>query len=149
MKSIHSVTLKYGILTLLILCLLVTLIGCASKSKTEVISTDQVSGFSDISAEKIFTGISDGDYAMFTGDFDQTMKAALPEDKFKEIMTELGTYQSKELAGADKVTDKDITYYRAYYKTRFTNIDKDVIFTIVFPAEGDKKVVGLFYNKQQ
>lgn len=149
MKRFESGMIKSAILVILILSMVLTLLGCSSKPKAEEISIDQVSGFSDISAEKIFSGISEGTYATFAEDLDQKLKDALPEDKFKEIMTDLGTYQSKELAGADKITDNGITYLRAYYKTRFSNPEKDVIFTFVFPQEGDKKVVGLYYNKQQ
>lgn len=129
-------------LFLVIAMLICALAGCSGAPKTEKVNAEDISSYTDPAAEKIFTGISEADYAKFSEDFDEQMKAALPESKLKDITEQLGTYESKELAGADKADG----YIRAFYKAKFSKIDKELTFTIVFSKDGNQKVSGLFYK---
>lgn len=125
----------------MIVTFLFSIIGCSSQ-KVEKIKVKEVKDYEDSAAEKIFTAINDENYTLFSEDFDQQMNAALTKEKFKEIVNQLGKYESKEIIGADRVQG----YTRVYYKTKFSKFSKDVIFTIVFSESDGKKVSGLFYK---
>lgn len=121
--------------------LLFAFTGCGGP-KVEKVDTDEVKEYADSAAEKIFTGISEENITLLSEDFDQQMTDAFTETKFKDIVDQLGKYESKEIIGADSVQG----YTRVYYKTKFSKISNDVTFTIVFSETGDKKVSGLFYK---
>lgn len=86
-----------------------------------------------------------GDYAAARADFDATMKAALPENRLKEIWEALPaqTGPFKEIAGTrSAVTDQ----YRLIFVTcAFENAAIDV--RVVFNPRG--KVAGLFFQPAQ
>lgn len=128
-------------LLVIIFSLLFLLVGCSGQ-KIETINVDEVKEYADTAAEKIFNAINEENYSMFSEDFDEQMSAALTEEKFNQIVAQLGKYESGEITGADRVD----TYTRVYYKTRFSKISKDVTFTIVFSGTEEKKVSGLFYK---
>lgn len=128
-------------LLVIIFSLLFLLVGCSGQ-KIETINVDEVKEYADTAAEKIFNAINEENYGMFSEDFDEQMSAALTEEKFNQIVAQLGKYESGEITGADKVD----TYTRVYYKTRFSKISKDVTFTIVFSGTEEKRVSGLFYK---
>jgi len=129
------------ILFILTICIFFSATGC-NVPKAEKVNVSDIKVAADTAAEKIFTGISEEDYAKFSEDFDAQMKSALAETKFKEIVGQLGTYESKEIIGADKMQG----YTRAYYKTKFSKFSRDLTFTVVFSTAGDYKVSGLFYK---
>lgn len=128
-------------LIFLVILMVFTLIGCSTQN-VEKVDLEEVREYANPAAEKIFTGINDRDYDMFTEDFDNQMKAALTEEKFNEIVEQLGSYESKELIGADR-TDG---FTRVYYSAKFSNFSKNLTFTIVFSDNEDNKVSGLFYK---
>lgn len=130
-----------AILSVIIISLIFILMGCTNP-KVEKISIDDVKDFADPAAEKIFKGISEKDYVLFSEDFDEQMISALTEQKFEEIVNQLGEYESKEIIGADKLQG----YIRAYYKTKFSKISNDLLFTVVFSEADEMKVSGLFYK---
>ena len=141
---------KYSkvILPIIIISLMVFLIGCSGKKagnenvQIEKVNVNEIREFADAAAEKIFKGISEENFGMFSEDFDDQMKKALTEKEFKQIVNQLGKYESKELIDADRVQG----YTRAYYKTKFSKISKDVLFTVVFNEADEIKVSGLFYK---
>lgn len=128
-------------LIFLVILMVFTLIGCSTQN-VEKVDLEEVREYANPAAEKIFTGINDRDYDMFTEDFDNQMKAALTEEKFNEIVKQLGSYESKELIGADR-TDG---FTRVYYSAKFSNFSKNLTFTIVFSDNENNKVSGLFYK---
>ncbi|MFA5525138.1 MAG: DUF3887 domain-containing protein [Tissierellales bacterium] len=117
------------------------LIGC-NRQNVEKVNVDEVKGWANTAAEKIFNGIDEENYSLFSEDFDQEMISGLTEDKFNQIVTQLGKFESGEIIDADKVEG----YTRAYYKTRFSKISRDVTFTIVFSGTEDIKISGLFFK---
>ncbi len=118
--------------------LLTSLAGC-NAPKVEAANADEVKVYADPAAEKIFAGISEKNYAGFSEDFDQKMKESLTEEKFNEIVNQLGECEGQGITGADSVQG----FTRAYYKAKSSKL-AEVTFTIVF--SGDKKVSGLFYK---
>lgn len=133
--------LNKAMLFIIIAGLLAYLAGC-NVPKVEKVNADEVKVYADPAIEKILAGISEKNYAMFSEDFDQQMKNALSEEKFTEIVNQLGECEAKGIIGADNVQG----YTRAYYKAKSSKISNEVTFTIVFSAAGDKKVSGLFYK---
>lgn len=133
--------IKKTFIFITVTALILALTGCSSP-KIEKVNVDEVKVYADPSSEKIFTGISEGDYGLFSGDFDEQMANAITEAKFKEIVSQLGKCESGEIIAADRVQG----YTRAYYKTKFSKNSKDVTFTIVFSETDNRKVSGLFYR---
>ncbi len=121
--------------------LLFVFAGCTAPD-VEKVNVEEVKVYADPIAEKIFTGINEKNYAKFSEDFDQTMKDAVTDAKFNEIIKQLGECESKGIIGADKAQG----YTRALYKASSSGFSRDLTFTIVFSAEGDKKVSGFFYK---
>jgi len=121
--------------------LILVLAGCTAPN-AEKVSADEVKAYADAVVDKMLAGINEKDYAKFSGDFDQQMKDAVTEAKFGEIYNQLGECESKGIISADKYQG----YTRAYYKGKSSGMSRDVTFTIVFSASGDKKVSGFFYK---
>lgn len=121
--------------------LLAAIAGC-NVPKVEKVNVDEVKVYADPAAEKILSGINEKNYAKFSEDFDQKMKEALSEEKFNEIIEQLGQCESLGITGADSVQG----YTRAFYSVKSSKFSGELTFTIVFSPSSDKKVAGLFYK---
>jgi hypothetical protein len=134
LKKISSVLMLVMLLTLMA--------GCGQKSK---INDSEVRAYSDAIVENILVAASKDDYAAFSKDFGDKMKAALTESMAKEqnklIKDKIGSYESKEFIK----TQPNGEYIVAIYKAKYTNEPKDVMVSITF-KNGDEahKVEGLF-----
>lgn len=128
-------------LQVFILVMVSGIAGCTAPN-VEKVNADEVKAYSDAVIENMLAGINGKDYAKFSADFDQQMKNAVTETKFLEICNQLGECQSKGITGADKYQG----YTRAYYKGSSSAMSRDVTFTVVLSAAGDKKVSGFFYK---
>jgi maltoporin len=123
--------------------------GCVEKSGVEVddVVLDQVRGYADPVTEQILVAMNEDDYAMYSEDFDQTMKNAMTEAVFNEanagIRSKIGDYVSKEFWKAES---KD-QYTIAHYKAKFTDEPDDVTVKVVFQEiNGEMKVSGLWLD---
>jgi hypothetical protein len=122
--------------------LLTLLAGCGQKSK---INDAEVQTYSDAIVENILVSARKDDYAAFSKDFSDKMKAALTESMAKEqnklIRDKIGNYESKEFIK----TQLNGEYIVAIYKGKYSDEPKDVMISITF-KNGDEahKVEGLF-----
>lgn len=101
--------------------------------------------------ENILSGIEQKDYTMFSRDFDDAMKAALPEDAFNSLVdllsSKIGSYQSKSFGDATETTQSGVDMTVVIYKAKYTNETEDVLVTVTFSGkESSKKVSGLLFN---
>ena len=124
--------------------------GCMEKSGVEVADVEQVRGYADPVTEQILVAMNEDDYAMYSEDFDQTMKNAMSEAVFDEtnavIRSKIGDYVSKEFWKAES---KD-QYTIVYYKAKFTDEPADVTARVVFQEiGGDMKVSGLWFDSPE
>jgi hypothetical protein len=107
--------------------------------------------YADGMAENILQGIKANDYAMFSRDFGEKLKAAINEDAFSGMVAQfadtIGTYESKAFAQAANTTEDDVEYTVVVYKAKFTKEDSDVLVTVTFGGEDDSRTVeGLFFT---
>ncbi len=110
----------------------------------------QVRGYADPITEQILVAMNKDDYAMYSEDFDQTMKNAMTESVFVEtnavIKSKIGDYVSKEFWKAES---KD-QYTIVHYKAKFTDEPADVIARVVFQEIGGEiKVSGLWFDSPE
>lgn len=140
---------KIIVLALAVL-LLIAFTGC-SKAKVEELDMSLVSEYSDEMAENILIGINEDSYEKYSRDFDKIMKKQLTEKVFlesnKTIKSKIGSYISKTIIKAEKVTQKNNEYIVAYYSAKFENEPKDVSLKVVFSeVDGKKYVTGLWID---
>ena len=124
--------------------------GCMEKSGVEVADVEQVRGYADPVTENILVAMNEGDYAIYSEDFDQTMKNAMTEAVFDEtntvIRSKIGDYVSKEFWKAESKDQYTIVYYRA----KFTDEPADVTVRVVFQEiNGEMKVSGLWFDSPE
>ena len=126
--------------------------GCMEKNGVEVDDEvlEEVREYADPVTENILMAMNENDYAMYSEDFDQTMKNAMTEAVFDEtnavIRSKIGDYVSKEFWKAES---KD-QYTLVYYKAKFTDERADVTVKVVFQElNGTMKVSGLWLNSPE
>ena len=124
--------------------------GCMEKSGVEVADVGQVRGYADPVTEQILAAMNGGDYAMYSEDFDQTMKNAMTETVFVEtnavIKSKIGDYVSKEFWKAES----NDQYTIVHYKAKFTDEPAEVTVRVVFQEiSGEMKVSGLWFDSPE
>jgi hypothetical protein len=84
-------------------------------------------------AENILQAINSGDYALYSGHFDDQMRQAIPEDLFQKsrdlIRGRVGDYISKEFVEKQVVQE---IYTVVIYKAKFSEEPADVKVTVTF-----------------
>ena len=104
--------------------------------------------FVDDAAENILISINNKDYASFSKDFEDTMKAELTEAAFPDFAFAINGSNGNYKAGSKKLTSvnvrEDEDLISASYLADFDNFE-DVSFEVTFKEMGnEKKVVGLW-----
>ena len=107
--------------------------------------------YADEILDNILAGIKNRDYAKFSLDFSDSVKNAIPEDRFIAICdlfdSTIGEYQSRTFAGAEKVDNDENTLIYIVYTAEYTDEPDGVIITIAFSGEKcTKKVETLLFN---
>jgi len=84
---------------------------------------EQVLAAAEPVADTLFNGMNDGDYAVFSHDFDPTMKKALDEKAFTEMAQsfsqKIGQYQSRQVMKVEQIEN----LYSITYQARFEKED--------------------------
>lgn len=98
---------------------------------------------SDLTSQgsKLITLLSSGDYKTAVSMFDETMKAALPEEKLKEVwqslQTQFGIFKTQGTVRKEKVQNYDVVYVPCQFE-KMTLDSK-----IAFDSKG--MIAGLFF----
>jgi hypothetical protein len=97
--------------------------------------------------ETVLTGLNNGNYALYSKYFDDTLKDAITEKKFlqvrADILKKIGKYQSRTYLGFLKQANTSV----ALWKGRFSGADDEVLIKLVLSKRGDKvKVLGLWFQ---
>ena len=130
---------------LLILALTVAMILIALPTFTGAVKLQQ---FSDPITENILLSMNKADYAGFSKDFDETMKAELNEASFPDLLAQIngaiGNYKegSKKIVGVSIKNDLTTATYTADFEKA-----EDVSVEVTFKKINDQmKVVGLWFK---
>ncbi len=110
-------------------------------------SDKEVQAIADPILESVLSGFNDGNYGSYSKYFDDTLKDAIPDKKFKQvrddILKKLGKYQSRTYLGY--ITQRNSTV--ALWRGRFSASDDDVLIKLVLSKRGDKvQVSGLWFQ---
>jgi len=94
---------------------------------SECADTTGIEEISGSIVEDILQGIKTGDYAKYSKDFSQHLKAAIPESKFRDISidftSQFGEYLSKEFLEARDNT----SFIAVFYRAKFSKENQEVI----------------------
>jgi hypothetical protein len=140
-KNVFAKVISLGLIVLMG----ASLAGCAGSLKESDVS------YAGPMLDNVLAGIKDNNYSEYSKDFDDTMKNAMPQDKFSQMVTQiqsqLGDYVSRTFEAAAPVTQDNVNYTKVVYKGKFSKTTKDVMITISFDeVNGQKKVAGIFFQ---
>ncbi len=159
---------KFGF-PVIVICIAVSLIaGCDASAPSESSSpaesaaptesikhsggiTEEDVAYAGPMTDNILVGIANNDYAVFSRDFSDTMKAAITKEGFDKLVsfldTKIGEYKSKAFGQAADVTQNGVIYTVVIYTAKYSDEPGDVLITVTFSAgEVQKKVEGLNFN---
>ena len=128
----------------LIIVAVIAIAGC-KKSITGP-ERDELLKAADPITDSILTGYNSGNYALYSKDFNEQMKNALPENVFtqtrEEIMEKVGAYKSRVVSGTYKKNQYSIVEYTAEFEN-----EKEVNVKVVLVKLKDAYLVsGLWFN---
>ena len=126
--------------------LIIAATGCAKKTDIIGAEKDAVLKYADVIADDILTGYNDEDYAKYSKDFDEQMKAAMTEKVFKQtreqIMSKIGKYASRKPSKVYKQEQFTVVEYDGDFEN-----EKGVTVKVVMQKFGEKNLVsGLWFN---
>jgi len=106
---------------------------------------DSVIALANPLADNLFQGMGEGNYALFSRDFDTAMKKALDEKAFNEMVRaftpKIGLYQSREVEKVELVD----TVYAITYLVKFEK--EDAVSVRLSVRQGDPPLVaGLYFD---
>lgn len=110
-------------------------------------SDQQVQALADPVLDNLLAGFNEGNYQKYSRDFDPTLKESLPDEKFKqvrsEILNKIGQYQSRKYLGF--LNQNKFT--AVLWKGKFAQTTSDVLIKLILSKRGDKVVVvGLLFQ---
>jgi hypothetical protein len=130
--------------SLLLVVILFFSFGCAAK-----VDVGTVRSYADSMTENLLTGMNKEDYTVFSRDFDEAMKKAIPESKFSDLVAQVNGKIGAYVFGS-KTFDrayKSGGYINVVYKAKFTNETSPVTVRIVFnEVNGKHKISGIWFD---
>ena len=122
-----------------------------ASQETDEASQEPDMSYADDMVENMLAGLNQNDYAAFSRDFSDTMKAAINETAFTSMVelfgSTIGEYESKQFYQAADTTQDGVVLTVVVYTARYTEESADVIITVYFGGEeGSKKFEGLYFN---
>lgn len=139
MKPVFNKKSRIFLICLLVFVILIipVLTGCG-----------QVKEFANPITENILAGISQGDYSVFSRDFDERMKAELPEENWESLLAaideQFGAYKDGSLSMKGFNTTNNVTtvnYTAEFTKKASANLE------VTFEKIDDRHfVIGFWLN---
>ena len=110
-------------------------------------SDQEVRAAADPILDNLLAGLQDRDYAKYSRDFDEKLKEAVSEEKFKateeKIQRQLGKYQSRAYLGY--LNQKGMTM--VLFKGAFDKAQGDVLIRLILvKKQGKTLVTGLWFQ---
>jgi hypothetical protein len=130
----------------LILLSIAGLTACQSQERIlPAAESEAVLSYAEAKTTNMMAGLQSGDYAVFSRDFDDAMRGALPADKFAafrdDTRAKIGDLQSRTVDSVRQNGD----YVAVVYIARFTAND-NVTLRVVFRVAAPHQIAGLFYK---
>ncbi|MGB8646598.1 MAG: DUF3887 domain-containing protein [Anaerolineae bacterium] len=123
------------------------LAACSQPVVTPLTGADQdaVLSYTEAKTDNLLAGFNASDYAVFSRDFDDTMKGALTQSAFiqtrQTVTGKIGKYVSRQLATVEQVD----AFIRVTYTAKFEQED-GVTVQVVFNNDSAHLVSGLWYT---
>jgi len=110
-------------------------------------SDQEVKALAEPILENLLAGFNQGNYAQYSKNFDETLREAIPEEKFQQVrrqlMKKLGSFKSKNYLGFLNQQAHTVVLW----KGAFTDTQDDVLLKLVLSKRQDKVVVkGLWFQ---
>ena len=110
-------------------------------------SDEEVQSIANPILDTFLEGMKVGDYAKYSMYFDDTLKEALPEKKFRvvreQIKSQMGDYQSREYLGFLNKGPMTIVLWKGI----FDKIEDEMLIKVVLSKRGNKYVItGVWFQ---
>jgi hypothetical protein len=109
---------------------------------------EEVLAYATPKADNLIKGLVEGDYAVFSADFDETMKNGMNQAAFDELRQmfadKLGSYESHEVS----IVLEDELYTTVAYKMIFEK-DNAVVMRVVFDNQAPHQITGLWFDSPE
>ena len=110
-------------------------------------SDQEVKALAEPILENLLAGFNQGNYAQYSKNFDETLREAIPEEKFQQVrrqlMKKLGSFKGKNYLGFLNQQAHTVVLW----KGAFTDTQDDVLLKLVLSKRQDKVVVkGLWFQ---
>ncbi len=128
---------------------LAVLTGCKTPVPDILSGTDRdaVLAFSEPMTDNMIAGMTSGDYAVFSRDFDKPMLFGMPDRNFQYLRRDrnarLGKYVSRTVEEVVKGRDG---YYTVSYNVVY-EADEHIVMRVVFKQEEPHLISGLWFNQ--
>ena len=123
--------------------------GAALPAAADFIGQDnpEVQAVADPILDGILQGFKEGDYGLYSQNFDDTLKDVISKKKFLQTRTQIiksiGTYESRSYLGYLQKGKTTVILW----KGRFAKSADDVLIKLVLSRRGDQtKVLGLWFQ---
>jgi hypothetical protein len=135
---------RSGVLLAAVLILLVVT-GCLPGKAVKGADQEAVVAYTEPIADRIFEGLDTNDYALFSQDFDETMRENLDEASFQQLSdllsSKIGSYQSREVSSVREVDGRMLVIYTAVFSDA-----KQVVINLSITGSEPHLVAGLYFN---
>lgn len=144
--------MKNTLKTLLILTLSFLIIaGSAACGQKPVTSEEREKGEAIVG--NLIDGIEKKDYAIFSADFDATMKDTMKESNFQELTDlfdqSIGAYESRTLTESKRILNAGTELLLFSYKAKYDKEQGDVsILVYLSEKDGVFQIAGFNYNSE-
>lgn len=138
------INLFLGVMMLAVLLAACSPASAPKGTALEGADRDQVLAYSEPLAEKTMLSLNGGDYSAFSEDLNDRMKAAMPQDAFDKLRSQLsnavGAYQSRTV---DRVVDYG-EFITVYYKVQYEK--KAGTMNMSFSKNEPHQISGMYFQ---
>ena len=120
--------------------------GCTQATETTYLAGEQsdlIAARVEPIAREILSAIENQDYDLFVTHFDETMRKAIDEDQFSNIVKEYGKYGVPDSVELLNIEDQG-NYYSANFGVNYP--DAKLIMRVVVSSEDPSLVSGLWFK---
>ncbi len=151
MSTVKSNRIKYVVVAIVVILLfvgIITVVAVTLPQPPPALSgsaRDSALAFSEPETDNMMAGINANDYATFSRDFDDKMKASITPAQFanleQTVVGKIGKYVSRQVADVQQSGD----FVTVIYTAKFEN-DDPVTITVAFHAAAPHQIAGLHFN---
>ncbi len=126
-------------------------VGLSACSGAQIVALDGAARdaalvYSEPMTDNLLSGMNEADYSRFARDFDETMRKAVSETAFQDMLNsigaKLGAYQAREVT----LVEDTGAYIRVTYKASFANEDGVTVRVVFNDSATDHRVSGLWFD---